>query len=97
MEAAQGLETGDRADTMKQGQLPPRPSHMPAILTTGTEDSMFFDSHQRMRQGGSMALGEVNECDDIAWPSPGENYFHKIRQHSASYDLIMVLEIVQDD
>lgn len=32
-----------------------------------------------------------------AWPSPRESYFHKIRYCSASYDLTMVLEIVQDD
>lgn len=35
--------------------------------------------------------------NDIAWPSPMEKNFHKIRPCFASYDVIMVLEIVKDD
>lgn len=35
--------------------------------------------------------------NDIAWPSPMEKNFHKIRLYFASYEVTMVLEIVKDD
>ena len=67
VEGARILHSGGRADTMQQLPLPPPPSHMPTINTTGTEDSMFFDKTPPALREEWDALGS-EWGRELAWP-----------------------------